>query len=282
MRLTKRLVLMTVATFALAMPAAAADMIGNCEVSGAKGSMAIAAPAKAGQFTVGVSLPAPIWWNGDTPESIKDGMEYCMAAEIAWRAGFDKLEVVNLGWDAMISGQTTGWDMAMSEISITEDRKKVHDFSIPYFSSDIGIITTAAIPVDVKNLKAAKIGVQAGTTGAAFVTDKLGIAEPQTYPELGEMFAALRAGSIDAAVTDTSITLAEEVATGGKSVVIGQFKTGETYGAIYPKGNANNADIDKILQSMIDDGTIAKLGTKYLASAWGKDPATIPYLETAE
>ena len=28
---------------------------------------------------------------------------------------------------------------------------------------------------------------------------------------------------------------------------------------------------------MIDDGTMAKLGAKYLAAAWGKDPATIPY-----
>ena len=197
MTFSKRLFLATAAACIFAAPAMAGDMIGNCEVSGAKGSMAIAAPAKAGQFTVGVSLPAPIWWNGDTPESIKDGMEYCMAAEIAWRAGFDKLEVVNLGWDAMIAGQTTGWDMAMSEISITEDRKKVHDFSISYFSSDIGVITSAAIPVDVKNLKAAKIGVQAGTTGAAFAVDKLGIAEPQTYPDQGEMFAALRSGAVE-------------------------------------------------------------------------------------
>jgi polar amino acid transport system substrate-binding protein len=240
--------------------------------------MPIAAPAKAGQFTVGVSLPAPIWWNGDTPESVKDGMEYCMAAEIAWRAGFDKLEVVNLGWDAMISGQTTGWDMAMSEISITEERKAVHDFSVPYFNSGMGILTRADAPVDPAKIKSAKVGVQQGTTGAAYAAEKLGVTDAQVYDEQGSMFAGLRAGQIDAAITDTTITLAEEVATAGKSVVIGQYNTGESYGAIYPKGNANNGTIDKILQSMIDDGTIGKLGAKYLASAWGKDPASIPYL----
>lgn len=63
----------------------------------------------------------------------------------------------------------------------------------------------------------------------------------------------------------------------GKTKVVGQYKTGETYGAIYQKGNANNATIDKIIQAMIDDGTMKRLGTKYLASAWGKDPAAIPY-----
>jgi polar amino acid transport system substrate-binding protein len=279
MAMTKRMLLAAVAVLALASPAAAADMIGNCELTGQKGSIPIASPAKPGQLTVAVSLPAPVWWNGDTPEAIKDGMEYCMAAEIAWRAGYDKLEVVNVGWDALIAGQTSGWDLAMSEISITEERKKVHDFSIPYFSSDMGVLTRADAPVDPTSIKTAKVGVQQGTTGAAFVMEKLGIAEPQVYPDQGDMFAALRAGQIDAAITDTSITLAEEVATGGKSMVIGQYKTGETYGAIYPKGNPNNAIIDKIMQAMIDDGTISKLGAKYLASAWGKDPATIKFLE---
>ncbi len=277
MKLTKRILLIAAAALTLAAPyAVAADMIGNCEMTGKKGSVPLEKPHKAGQFTVGVSLPAPVWWNGDTPETIKDGMEYCMAAEIAWRAGYDKLEVVNVGWDALISGQEAGFDMAMSEVSITEERKKVHDFSVSYFSSDMGVLTKTDAPVDEKTIKTAKIGVQAGTTGASFVTDKLGI-QPQVYQEQGDMFAAFRAGEIDAAVTDTSITLAEEVSEGGKAKVVGQYKTGEAYGAIYPKGNPNNPTIDKIMQSMIDDGTIAKMGAKYLAAAWGKDPATIPY-----
>ena len=277
MTISKRVLLAAAAMLAFSLPASAANMIGNCEVMGEKGSIAIASPAKAEQLTVEVSLPAPIWWNGDTPEAIKDGMEYCMAAEIAWRAGYDKLEVVNVGWDALIAGQTADFDLAMSEISITDERKKIHDFSVPYFSSDIGVLVRKDAPVDEKTIKSAKIGVQQATTGAAFVQDKLGITDVQVYPDQGDMFAALRAGQVDVAVTDTSIVLAEVVANPDKVDVVGQYKTGESYGAIYPKGNANNATIDKIMQSMIDDGTIAKLGAKYLAAAWGRDPAAVPY-----
>lgn len=277
MMIAKRVALAAAAILALSLPASAANMIGNCEVTGEKGSIPIASPAKAGQLTVEVSLPAPIWWNGDTPENIKDGMEYCMAAEIAWRAGYDKLEVVNVGWDALIAGQTEGFDLAMSEISITEERKKVHDFSVPYFNSDIGVLTRKDAPVDEKSIKTAKVGVQQATTGAAFAQDKLGITDVQVYPDQGDMFAALRAGQVDAAITDTSIVLAEVVANPDKVEVVGQYKTGEAYGAIYPKGNANNATLDKIIQAMIDDGTISKLAAKYLAAAWGKDPATVPY-----
>ena len=279
MNFTKRVLMAAAAVVALAGAAQAADMIGNCTMMGKRGSDPIPKLAKPGQLTVEVNLPAPIWWNGDTPESVKDGMEYCMAAEIAWRAGYDKVEVVNVSWDALIAGQTNGFDLAMSEISITDDRKKVHDFSAAYFNSDIGVLTRKDAPVDEKSIKTAKVGVQQATTGAAFATDKIGIKNVQVYPEQGDMFAALRAGQVDAVISDTSIVLAEEVETKGASVVVGQYQTGETYGAIYPKGNANNATIDKIIQGMVADGTLAKLSVKYLASAWGKDPATVPYFK---
>ncbi len=276
---SKRMFLALAASLALSTSAMSMDMIGKCELSGTRGSIPILSPAKAGQLTVQVNLPAPIWWNGDTPEAVQDGMEYCMAAEIAWRAGFDKLEVVNVGWDPLVAGQTSGYDLTLSQVSITEDRKKVVDFSIPYFNSDIGVLTRADAPVDATSIKTAKIGLQQATTGAAFATEKLGLTNVQMYPEQGDMFTALRAGQIDAAMTDSSIALVEQLNTEGKSVVVGQYKTGEVYGAIYEKGSANSATIDKIIQSMIDDGTIAKLAGKYLAAAWGKDPATIPYFE---
>jgi polar amino acid transport system substrate-binding protein len=260
-----------------AAPAASGAKIGNCDVVGPKGSIAIASPAKAGQLTVEVSLPAPIWWNGDTPEAIKDGMEYCLAAEIAYRAGFEKLEVINVGWDPLVTGQTSGFDLAMSEISITDERKKVVDFSVPYFGSDIGVLTRSDKPVDDKTIKDVTVGVQQATTGATYATDTLKLTKVQVYPDQGDMFTALRAGQIDAAITDTSIVLAEEVRGEGKVKVPGQYKTGESYGALYPKGGANNATLDKIIQAIIDDGTMKKLSEKYLAAAWGKDPAAVPY-----
>ncbi|HKD76827.1 MAG TPA: hypothetical protein VKB76_15080, partial [Ktedonobacterales bacterium] len=80
-----------------AAPLASAQQFGTCELTGQKGSFHIT-PAIPGQLTVEVSLPAPGWWNGDTPDTIKDGYEYCMAAIIAYRAGLDKMQVVNVSW----------------------------------------------------------------------------------------------------------------------------------------------------------------------------------------
>ncbi len=88
-------------------------MIGNCEVTGQKGAFKIA-PVMPGQLTVEVSLPAPGWWNGDTPDTIKDGYEYCMAANIAYRAGLDQMVVVNVTWAQLIGGNTKNFDLALS------------------------------------------------------------------------------------------------------------------------------------------------------------------------
>ncbi|MEO9166897.1 MAG: ABC transporter substrate-binding protein [Aestuariivirga sp.] len=276
MKITKLALLAAAGLIAMAVTAQAADMIGKCEMTGKKGSIPIAKPAKAGQFTVETNLPGPVWWNGDTPETIADGMEYCLAAEIAWRGGLDKLVVVNTDWDPLIAGQTHDFDIAMSQISITDERKKVQDFSVPYFNSDIAVLARKDAPVDEKTIKKAKVGLQQSTTGMDYATGKLGLTNTQVYPDQGSLFAALNAKQIDAAITDTAIVLAEQVESKGVNQVMGQYSTGETYGGIYQKGNANNATIDKIIQSMIADGTVKKLSDKYLAAAWGEDPASVP------
>jgi polar amino acid transport system substrate-binding protein len=262
-----------------AAPAASGDKIGDCELTGKKGETPIT-PAVAGQLTVETNLPGPGWFNGDTPESIKDGYEYCFAANIAHRAGLDNLKVVNVAWDALVAGQTKDFDLALSQISITDERKKVVDFSIPYFSSDIGVLAKKGGSIDETSIKKAKIGVQQATTGADFVANTLKPETPaKVFPDTPSMFTALQAGQIDVAMTDTSIVLAQAGQSNGTFAVVGQYATGETYGALYPKGSANEDNINKIIKALEDDGTMKVLAAKYLAAAWGTDPTAIPYFK---
>jgi polar amino acid transport system substrate-binding protein len=258
-------------------PVQAADMIGNCQLYGKKGAFPFT-PARAGELTVEVNLPAPGWWNGDTPDTIKDGYEYCMAANIAHRAGLDKVKVVNVAWDALVAGQTKDFDLALSQISITPERKKVVDFSVPYFSSDIGVMVKTGTKVTSASMKDQRIGVQQATTGADFVHKVLKPKTPaKVFPDTPSMFTALQAGQIDAAMTDTAIVLGQAAVSNGGFKVVGQYSTGETYGAIYPKGSPNEKAINKIIEALKADGTLDKLSAKYLAAAWGADPTKVPY-----
>ena len=72
----------------------AAPDYGKCEVSGQRGSVKLET-AVPGALSVRPVLPSPGWWNGDSIDTIKDGFEYCMAANMAYRAGLDRVVVVN-------------------------------------------------------------------------------------------------------------------------------------------------------------------------------------------
>lgn len=252
--------------------AAGGAKIGNCELTGTKGSIKLT-PAKAGQLTVQTSLPAPGWFNGTDPASIKDGYEYCMAANIAYRAGLDKVVLENVDFAQLVAAGTKDFDIALAEISITDKRKEVVDFSVPYFASDIGILVkkdkTVASTDDLKKLK---IGVQQDTTGSAFVLDKIS-KDAKVFPDSATMFAALDSDAVDAVMTDTSIVQEQEKKSNGAEKVVGQYKTGESYGALYPKGSPNKAELDKAIQDMIDTKVLNKLASTYLSG----DPAAVPF-----
>lgn len=263
------------ALLALSGTAIAADKIGNCEVTGKKGAYTIS-PAIPGQLTYETNLPAPGWNNGDTPEAIKDGYEYCLAANVAWRLGIDKLVVKHVDFDALVAGQTKDFDIALSQISITDKRKEVVQFSVPYFDSDVGVLVKKGKKVESGDMKNLRLGVQQGTTGADFVADTLKPkAAAKVFADTPAMFTALMAGQIDAALTDTAIVVPQAATSGGKQVVVGQYKTGEQYGALFPKGSANAAVIDKILAELVAEGVTKKLEAKYLAG----DMSKLPYFK---
>lgn len=270
-------------------PAFAAEGFGKCAVLGPAGTHAIT-PAVPGKLTVQAHLPAPGWWNGARADEITDGFEYCLAANIAHRLGFAGLEVVDVAWpgtaggasfwQAMLAAQDRPFDLALAEISITPERAQQVDFSVPYYRSDIGLMAKKGADLDLAALDGLRLGVQAGTTGAAFGLQKL--QQKYAVRQFGDapsMFLALQSGAIDLAMTDTAILLSQAAASGGRFEVVGQFATAETYGALYPRHSPNRATLDAVIQSLVDDGTVAALSATWLSGVWGQDPAQVPFLQ---
>jgi polar amino acid transport system substrate-binding protein len=258
--------------------AAAAGSFGHCKLYGSKGALPFK-PAIAGQLTVETGLPAPGWWNGESPETMEGGYEYCMAANIAYRAGLDRLVVVNVSFAQLLGGQTRNFDLALTQATITEERRRAVDFSIPYFASDQGVLVRAGTRVDSETMHHLRIGVQGATTSGEFASEKIKPTQPlRVYPGLAAAYAALASGQIDAVLYDTAEVLGQAAASHGTMTVAGQYSTGESYGAIFPKGSVNEKTLNKIIQSLKDDGSLDALSAQYLAQSWGTDPRTIPYL----
>jgi len=241
-------------------------------------------PVKSGQLSVVTSLPGPNFWGtvkAETdPDTVKSGIEYDLANDIAKACGL-KMTFRNEDFGAIVAGQIAegSYDLALSQVTITDERAKVVDFSVPYFNADQSILvkkgTAAKTWDDIKKLK---IGVQQSTTAETDLMQdpkwKLD-SDPQSFPDLNTAYEALASGQVQGVIIDTSINLGQAAQSNGELEVPAQFKTGEQYGAIYPKGSDRKAIFDPIIKGLVDDGTVNALEKKYL----GGDPSAVPYIE---
>jgi polar amino acid transport system substrate-binding protein len=248
---------------------------GDCAITSKANSISIK-PVTSGTLTVETTLPAQGWWNGTTPQSIKSGYEYCMAANLANMAGLSSVTVKNVSFDQLVAGRTNDFDLALAEISITPERAKVVDFSKPYFDSNIGVLIQKGADVTEDNITTKTCAAYSGTTSVDFLQNQLKCASTKVYPDSQTLYQGLLSGQVDADFLDTAIVLAEAKQTGDKLEVVGQYSTGEKYGAIYPKGSANEAALNTGITTLQSDGTLDQLSKDYLGPAFGGDPSSVP------
>ena len=156
---------------------------------------------------------------------------------------------------AVISGKA---DLAAAGITVTEDRKKNVDFSIPYVKTGIVVIYKKSNPFkDKDQLKGKKIGVQGGTTSETFVLEQLK-QEPERSKSPAEAVAALKSGRVEFVIAD--IDPAKNCVKGEADLALSDFITSEEYAVAIRKGQP------ELLKAI--DETIAELKTSGQLDQW--------------
>ncbi len=155
---------------------------------------------------------------------------------------------------AVISGKA---DLAAAGITVTEDRKKNVDFSIPYVKTGIVVIFKKASPfTDAAQLKGKKIGVQSGTTSETYVLEQLK-QEPERCKSPAEAVAALKAGRVDFVISD--IDPAKNCVKGEADLALSDFITSEEYAVAIRKGQPELLKaIDETIAELKKSGQLAK------------------------
>ena len=164
---------------------------------------------------------------------------------------------------AVISGKA---DLAAAGITVTEDRKKNVDFSIPYVKTGIVVISSKSNPfTDVEQLKGKKIGVQAGTTSENYVVNDLK-QEPERLRSSAEAVAGLKAGRCDFVIAD--IDPAKNCVKGEADLAVSDFITSEEYAIAIKKGQPELlAAINATIVELKANGKLAKWIADYTAES---------------
>jgi polar amino acid transport system substrate-binding protein len=172
---------------------------------------------------------------------------------IAQEMGFE-VEHKPISWDAIISTLLAGQlDFIGSGMTITEERQKVVDFTIPYMQIDQAVCVREDSDLNMIEALAGEyqVGTQRGCTAAMWIEDNLvqkGILEKDKV-SLFEGFdlavESLMNGRIDSAMMD-DVMLGASIE--GKPLkIVGTLITGELYGYAVRKD-------DEELKSMLNEG----------------------------
>lgn len=226
---------------------------------------------KDGTLTVGTSADyAPFEYKDDSGDY--KGFDLELAAKIADKLGL-KVAYVNNDFDSLVAGVASGtkYDVSLSAITETPERKKTVDFTDSYYMDDQAIVTksdngdiTADNYSDKLNNADATLLVQSGSTAESFAKENFPKADVKAVKDATECFSMLQSDKGTAVVTNRSVA-AQLTADQFKTChVVKMISTGEEYSIAINKGNTKlKGDINKAIKDLTDDGTIDKLMAEY-------------------
>lgn len=229
-----------------------------------------------GELTVAASLPYPAGYRGNTLDSVDGGYMYCLDAEIANRAGLKKIKLVNASFEALVTAKSSSFDFAVWDIVVTPERKRAVDFASPYNTYLTGVLVKKGSELTAESIKQSTVGVLAGSVQLKYLQETLKPKQTRVFNSNDDLFNAVLAGQIDAAVNDTATVMPRAANSGGKLEVIGRYPIGGDVAPLLPKGSANVEVLNKILGDMKEDGTLDKIMDKWLNPILGGDPDTLP------
>ena len=221
-------------------------------------------PRTPGVLTVATELPNPPFVLGDDLDRLEGGFEVEMVDEIAERLGPGRVEWVQFPFTRLVAGDPCPCDFAVNGVSILPERRQRVDFSSPYFTANQGVLVRKGTAVTgVADARRLRFGVQEATSGAAYLERTLKpAAPPRRFGSTTAAFAALRAGRVDAVMSDVPIVLDAAAKYPGLTVA-GQFKTDEQYGAVLAKGSPNTRPLSEVIDQLRADGVLDQLFQEY-------------------
>ena len=175
--------------------------------------------------------------------------------------------VESVNFDSVIPTVISGKaDLSAAGITITEDRKKNVDFSVPYVKTGIVFVYKKATPyAKGPDAKGKKVGVQSGTTSETFVTEELK-QQPERFDSPAAAVAALKAGRVDVVIAD--IDPAKNCVKGEADLALSDFITTEEYAVAIRKGQPELLKaINETIAELKANGQLAKWVEAYTAEA---------------
>lgn len=181
---------------------------------------------------------------------------------IAKEMGLERAEIMDTAWDGIFAAlKTEKFDIIISSVTITEERKLEMLFSDPYYNSG-QVIAVRKDDNRINNendLKGMVVGVQINTTGDFATQEIPGIKEIKRYDDIQQAFQDLEIGRIDAILNDLPVN-AYFASTRKNVKLVGNLLTVEQYGIAARLVDVDIVnEINKALKNLKESGKYREL-----------------------
>jgi polar amino acid transport system substrate-binding protein len=177
------------------------------------------------------------------------GLDIDLGRLIGARLG-KKIEVINMNFEALIPALQSGKiDFALSNFNVTEERKKLILYSVPYLENDISAMVRRSTPTSavtsnnpallstVADLKDKRIGVLLGSVHDTYAMKNYPDATILQYKSPPDILLAVKSGKVDAALYSTE-SLVEIFRSDNDLALLGKPLFTVPMGIGFNKGNA--------------------------------------------
>lgn len=179
----------------------------------------------------------PVGFDVDSVQWIADTMNF-------------KVEITPVPWDDILTALETGEiDLIYSGFAITDERKEICDFTVPYWQVNQSVAVKNLTPVTIEDFYSGslRVGAQNNTRGVSWVEvnligkGKMAPASLVRYEGMNEAFDDLQAGRLDAVIGASSLIKAHMDRY--DCHVIGEIETDDHYCIAVKKGNSDLLEI---------------------------------------
>ena len=231
------------------------------------------------KLAVGANIGNVPWeFQDDTGETV--GFEVDLVNEVAKRLGAE-VDIQNIPFNGLFSAVQSGRiDVAISSITITDERLESVSFAQPYYDSDQSLTTATGGPDSLEGMKGKVVGVDTGSTGDMWATDKTetyGFADIRRYEGLAPAMLDLSAGRIDGYISDIPALL-YYVKDKPELQVVQRIETGEKYSMMFAKDAELRDQVNDVLTTLKEEDMLAALHEKWFGKAPEDSTSTVQVL----
>lgn len=253
---------------AVSLAGCSAGGAGQGKTAATGGDTSLSSVQKAGTLTVGTEgtyRPFSFHGAGSGPLTGFDvEVAQAVAAKLGVKAKFEETQ-----WDGIFAGlEADRFDVIANQVSITPERTAKYEFSKPYtYSSGVIVVKSDNTSITSFATLAGKTSAQSLTSNWNALATESG-ANVQAVEGWAQSVALVEQGRVDATVNDKLTYLDYKKQTGAAGLKVAATTKEQSESAFaFKKGSTKLAGaVDKALEELSSDGTLATISDKYFGA----------------